>query len=79
MIIGALPELTIPILALLPHSATPYIAIAAAGFALGTLGHLAGARWLVAAGIALVFLGALLLPLALNLTEDTPPEIRRLR
>ena len=67
------------ILAALPQSSTPYIVIALSGFAIGILGHLAGARWLVAVGIALVCLGALLLPLALNLTEDTPPQIERLR
>ncbi len=66
-------------MAALPQSSTPYIAIALSGFAVGVLGHLAGARWLVAAGIALVCLGALLLPLALNLTEDAPPEIERVR
>jgi hypothetical protein len=67
------------ILAALPQSSTPYIVIALSGFAIGILGHLSGSRWLVAAGIALVCLGALLLPLALNLSEDTPPEIERLR
>jgi hypothetical protein len=67
------------ILAALPQSGTPYIVIALSGFAIGILGHLSGSRWLVAAGIALVCLGALLLPLALNLSEDTPPEIERLR
>jgi len=64
---------------LLPHSGTPYIAIALSGFAVGILGHLAGSRWLVAVGVALICLGALLLPLALNLTEGTPPEIENLR
>jgi hypothetical protein len=29
--------------------------------------------------VILIFLGALLLPLALNLTESTPPEIEQLR
>jgi len=39
------------------------------GFAVGIFGHLTGLRWLVAAGIALIFLGAFLFPLALNLTK----------
>ena len=73
-----MPDLA-PILAALPESGTPYIVIALAGFALGVLGHLAGSRLLVGVGIALVCLGALLLPLALNLTEEEPPEIERLR
>jgi hypothetical protein len=44
-----------------------------AGFGVGILGHLAGARWLVAAGVVLIALGALLLPLAANLTTDDRP------
>jgi hypothetical protein len=67
------------IAAALPESGTPYIVIALSGFAVGILGHLAGSRLLVGVGVALVCLGALLLPLALNLTEDDPPEIERLR
>jgi len=67
------------ILALLPHSATPYIAITLAGFAIGILGHLSGSRRAVAAGIVLIFLGALFFPLVLNLTESTPPEVENAR
>jgi hypothetical protein len=36
---------------------------------------MSSSRWLVAAGVILVFLGAFLFPLALNLTESTPPEL----
>jgi hypothetical protein len=79
MIISGVPDLAVPLASVLPHSATPYIALVIAGFAVGTLGHLSGARWLIAVGVILIFLGALLLPLALNLTESTPPEIERLR
>jgi ABC-type Mn2+/Zn2+ transport system permease subunit len=64
------------IASLLPHSAGPYIALVLIGFATGILGHLSSSRWLVAAGIVLIFLGAFLFPLALNLTESTPPELR---
>ena len=46
------------------------------GFAVGILGHLSSSRWLVAAGIVLIFLGAFLFPLALNLTERTPPQLK---
>jgi hypothetical protein len=67
--------LVLSLAALLPHSATPYLVLIALGFATGFLGHLTGSRWLVAVGVILVFLGALLFPLALNLTESTPPQI----
>ncbi len=62
--------------ALLPHSAGPYIALMLIGFATGITGHMTGLRWLVAAGIVLIFLGAFLFPLALNLTESTPPQLK---
>lgn len=62
--------------ALLPQSGVPYLALIAAGFAIGIAGHLSSSRWLVAIGIALICLGAFLFPLALNLTESTPPELR---
>lgn len=65
-----------PLAALLPQGPGPYIALMLAGFAIGILGHLAGSRWLVAAGVILIFLGAFLFPLAVNLTtEDRPPPI----
>jgi hypothetical protein len=64
---------------LLPHSAGPYIALVLIGFAVGIFGHLAGARWLVAAGVALIFLGALLFPLAINLTENAPRQVHSSR
>ena len=69
-------SLTLSLAALLPHSAGPYVALMLIGFAVGILGHLTAMRWLVAAGIVLVFLGAFLFPLALNLTESTPPQLR---
>ena len=68
-----MPDLVLPLAALLPHSPTPYVVLMLAGFAVGILGHLAGARWLVAAGVILIALGALLLPLAANLTTDDRP------
>ena len=71
----ALP-LTAILATLLPHSAAPYIALAAIGFAVAIAGHLSGARRLVAIGIILIFLGAFLFPLALNLTEPTPPRLK---
>jgi hypothetical protein len=68
-------DLVLPLAAFLPHSATPYIALVLIGFVVGILGHLSSARWLVAAGVILIFLGAFLFPLALNLTEETPPRL----
>jgi hypothetical protein len=74
------PDLAPPLAALLSHSPGPYIALMLIGFGVGILGHLSGARWLVAAGVALIALGALLLPLAANLTTDNrPPPIEESR
>jgi hypothetical protein len=66
-----------PLAALLPHSAGPYIALTLAGMVIGILGHLLGARWMVAAGVILVCLGAFLFPLAVNLTGTEPPPPAR--
>jgi hypothetical protein len=69
-----------PLATLLPTSPGPYIAMMLIGFAVGILGHLTRARWLVAAGIALIFLAAFLLPLAANLSsDDRPPPIEESR
>jgi hypothetical protein len=62
-----------PPLAALPHSPGPYIALMLIGFAVGILGHLTRARWLIAAGIALIFLGALLFPFLANVTTENKP------
>ncbi|HXQ89819.1 MAG TPA: hypothetical protein VN733_09290 [Solirubrobacterales bacterium] len=73
-------DLCMPLAALLPHSPAPYIALMLAGFVVGILGHLTRARWLVAAGVILIFLGALLFPLLANVTsEDRPPPIEESR
>ncbi|HEU5062886.1 MAG TPA: hypothetical protein VFT79_07015 [Solirubrobacterales bacterium] len=70
----------LPLAALLPHSPTPYITMMLVGFGIGILGHLTRARWLVAAGVILIFLGALLFPLLANVTtEDRPPPIEESR
>jgi hypothetical protein len=61
-------DLVLPLAALLPQSVTPYVLLMLAGFATGIFGHLAGARWLVAAGVALIALGALLLPFLAHVT-----------
>jgi len=73
-------DLALPLAALFPQSPGPYIALMLIGFGVGILGHLSGARWLVAAGVALIALGALLLPLAANITTDNrPPPIEESR
>jgi hypothetical protein len=77
MIIRPVLDLTPPLATLLPHSPGPYVALLLIGFGVGILGHLTRARWLVAAGIILIFLGAFLFPLALNLTTDNrPPPVQ---
>lgn len=73
-------DLAPPLASLLPHSPSPYIALMLAGFVVGILGHLTRARWLVAAGVILIFLGALLFPLLANVTtEERPPPIEESR
>jgi len=69
------PDLLLPLASVLPHSAGPYMALILIGFAIGILGHLSAARWLVAAGVILIFLGALLFPLALNIVDEPPRQI----
>jgi hypothetical protein len=75
MIIAPVLDLALPLASLLPHSATPYIALVLIGFAVGILGHLSSARWLVAAGVILIFLGAFLFPVAVNFTQDSPGKV----
>jgi hypothetical protein len=64
----------LPAGALLPHSLGPYIVLMAAGFGFGIVGHIWRLRWVVIVGIILIFLGTLLLPLALVATNPSPPE-----
>jgi hypothetical protein len=72
-------DLVPPLAALLPQSPGPYIALVLAGFVTGILGHLTKIRWLVAAGLALIVLGAFLLPVAVNLSSNSsPPPIEEL-
>ena len=70
-------DLCPPLATVLPHSIGPYIAVMLSGFAIGVLGHMSRARWLIVAGIILVFLGAFLFPLALNVTTETPPRVEK--
>jgi biotin transporter BioY len=67
-------DLGLTLVALLPQSHSPYIALMLIGFAVGILGQLLRQRWLVVAAIVLIFLGALLLPLAAGFPgADRPP------
>ena len=69
-------DLALPLAALLPRTAGPYIAMMLIGFVVGILGHLTRARWLIAAGVILIALGTFLFPLAVNITtEDKPPPV----
>lgn len=73
-------DLALPLADLLPTSPGPYIALMLIGFAVGILGHLSGAKSLVAAGIILIFLGALMFPFLVNVTtKDRPPPIEESR
>jgi len=73
-------DLALPLADLLPQTPGPYIALMLAGFAIGIIGHVFRVKWLVAAGVILIFLGALFFPLAANLTtDDRPPPIEESR
>lgn len=74
-----MPDLVLSLATVLPHSFGPYVGLVLAGFVVGIAGHLSSSRWLVVIGIGMIVLGALLFPLALNLTEGTPPEVRNAR
>ena len=65
----------LPPFAALPHSIGPYLTLVLVGFGVGILGHLTKIRWLVAVGIALIVVGALLLPFAAGIPsgEKSPP------
>lgn len=64
--------------ALLPQSIGPYLALMVIGFAIGALGHLVASKTLVAVGIILIFLATVAFPIAINLTNETPSEVRDL-
>jgi hypothetical protein len=73
-------DLAPPLADLFPHSPGPYIALMLAGFVIGIVGHVFRAKWLIASGVILIFLGALLFPLAANVTtENRPPPIEESR
>ncbi len=63
-----------PLADVLPDTISPYLILMLAGFLLGTARHLYKSRFVVAIGIAMIFLATLLLPLALIATEEEPPS-----
>ncbi len=79
MIIAGVLDFVLPLAALLPDRAGPYIALVFVGFAIGVLGHFSRSRWLVAIGVILISFGAFLFPLALDLTTDERPAVRTTR
>ena len=50
-------------------SPTPFIALMVGGFAVGIFGYLYGSRFIVAIGIAMIFLATLLIPLLVNISS----------
>jgi hypothetical protein len=73
-------DLALPLADLFPTRPGPYIALMLIGFVIGILGHVFRVKLLIASGVILIFLGALLFPLAANLTtEDRPPPIEENR
>jgi hypothetical protein len=66
-------NLSLPLADLFPRGPGPYIALMLAGFAIGIVGHVFRVKWLIASGVFLIFLGALLFPLAANVTTENRP------
>jgi hypothetical protein len=58
----------VPLFAFSP-SPLPFIGLMALGFLVGVAGHVYGSRPLVAAGIGMIFVATLLLPLAIYASE----------
>lgn len=63
----------------LPRSLGFYLVTMLVGFVIGIWGHAAKSRVAVAIGVALIFLATVILPLALNVFEDTPPAPPNIR
>ena len=62
------------LVAALPRNFGPYATLMLLGFVFGILGNLTRSRLLVGIGVALIVIGAFLLPLALKATtNDEPP------
>jgi hypothetical protein len=66
-------DLPLPLAELFPNSPGPYVALMLIGFAIGIFGHLTRVKWLIASGVILIFLGALLFPIAASLATHASP------
>ena len=64
----------VPLAAVLPDSIGPYLSLMVLGFFVGVFGHLSRSRWLVAIGIAMIFLATALFPLIINTTQEEPAK-----
>lgn len=78
MIIVSLSGFTPLIAELLPKSFGPYMALMLIGFAVGILGHLFRLRLMIVTGIIMIFLATVAFPLAINLSRETPAEVKDL-
>lgn len=75
MIISGQTVTLLPAAQILPEAIGPYMTLMMIGFAVGIGGHMFKRRFLVAIGIALVFLATVAFPIAINIAHDRPPEV----
>jgi hypothetical protein len=61
-----------PLATLLPDSIEPYLALMFAGFLVAIYGQALRLRWLVVAGVVMVFLATVGFPIAVNLLNQSP-------
>lgn len=69
----AVPVLAPPLALALPETIGFYIGLMLAGFMVGGVGHVVRSKVMIAAGVTMVFLATLLLPVLLNLFGEPPP------
>lgn len=73
MIGGMVHETATRLAAILPEAIEPYLALMLGGFVVAILGYLGRSRWMVAVGVIMIFLAALLFPIALQILHEEPP------
>jgi hypothetical protein len=61
------PDPLLPLAAIVPDTPGPYVALMFIGFAVGIFGHLSGWKIFVAVGIAIIAVGAALIPFILSI------------
>ena len=79
MIIGVLIDLALPLADFLPRTLGPYVTLMMVGFGVAICGHIFRWRLAVAAGILMIFAATVVFPLAINLSQETPAEVRQRR